>query len=107
MVGELTRQFTMKECVEEGQRRGIPFGALETSETAFHNPHYKAREMFIDAEHPVIGKYKAMGSSIKFSESQMNTAVRAPLLGEHNEEIFSGIGLTKSEVLQLKELAVV
>ena len=107
MVNELTRQFTMQECVEEGQRRAIPFGSLETPETMLGNPHYKAREMFVDSEHPVIGSYKATGSPIKFSGAEMNTAIRAPLLGEHNEEIYVNAGLTMSEILQLKEQAVI
>ncbi|MBI4489759.1 MAG: CoA transferase, partial [Deltaproteobacteria bacterium] len=68
----------------------------------------KARELWQEVEHKELGTtitYPAF--STKFSSSACGFWRRAPLIGEHNEEVYGEIGLNKSDILRLKEANVI
>ena len=68
----------------------------------------KARETFVDMEHPVIGKYAHFGPVPRLSDSPGRIARTAPLLGEHNEEIFGNeLGMTKDDLAALRASGVI
>ena len=48
-----------------------------------------ARELVVDVTHPTLGAIKALGSPIKMSATPPDVRRRAPLLGEHTEEVLS------------------
>jgi crotonobetainyl-CoA:carnitine CoA-transferase CaiB-like acyl-CoA transferase len=41
------------------------------------------------------------------SENEMTTRFRAPLIGEHNEQIYSELGLSKERIAELKKSGVI
>ena len=57
------------------------------------------REFFEEVDHPVIGRSRYSTLPMKFSRGAGRVHERhAPLLGEHNEELLSELGLTRSEI---------
>lgn len=104
---ELSIQYSKQEMMDEGQRRGVPVGTSETAATVFDSPHYKARGVFKVVEHPFIGSYKTVKSVVNYSATTMIDDVSAPLLGDHNDEVFQGLGLTEAEIVSLKQNAVI
>jgi len=52
-----------------------------------------ARELVVDVQHPTLGAIRALGSPIKLSATPPDIRRRAPLLGEHTEEVLSQAGL--------------
>jgi len=69
----------------------IPCGPINNYEQVFQDPQVIARELVVDVEHPTLGKMKALGSPIKMSETPPDVRRRAPLLGEHTEEVLAQI----------------
>jgi len=69
----------------------------------------KAREFWIELEHPELGRRICYtGPWIKASETPIKISRRAPLIGEHNQEVYQGkVGLSSSEVEELKLAGVV
>ena len=68
----------------------------------------KARETFVDMEHPVIGKYKQFGPVPRLMETQGGIFRTAPLLGEHNKEIYCGeLGMTNDDLVALRAEGVI
>jgi crotonobetainyl-CoA:carnitine CoA-transferase CaiB-like acyl-CoA transferase len=68
----------------------------------------KARETFIDMEHPVIGKYLHFGPVPRLSESPGGITRTAPLLGEHNKEIYGGeLGMSNDDLVALRSSGVI
>lgn len=69
-------------------------------------PHLRAREMLVDLVHPMLGAVggvHAPGFPIKMSDAPSNYERPAPLIGDHNEEIFSGaLGIDPEDLDQLK-----
>ena len=65
------------------------------------------RKMFVDVDHPVLGKVKITGQGIKMSKTNPYVRSCSPLLGENNEEVLAGLGYTQEEIAQMKETGVI
>ena len=64
------------------------------------DPHLLAREMIVEVEHPVRGRYLTVGNPIKLSASP-TTIGPSPLLGQHREEILTELGYTEAQIRAL------
>jgi crotonobetainyl-CoA:carnitine CoA-transferase CaiB-like acyl-CoA transferase len=65
----------------------IPCGPINDYSQVFEDPQVIARELVVDVEHPTLGAIRALGSPIKLSATPPDVRRRAPLLGEHTNEI--------------------
>lgn len=99
-----TKTKTTEEIVEILLASGIPAAPINNIEQVVSDHHIAdAREMFVEIEHPVAGKMKITGSHIKMSETKPGVRTPAPLLGQHNEEIYENfLGLTEQQIQTLK-----
>lgn len=85
----------------------IPCAPVADPRDLLNDPHFKAREFWQTIEHPEAGLLTYPGSPFRMSETPWRVS-RAPLLGEHNEEIYCGrLGYTREDLLKLKERRVV
>ena len=66
----------------------------------------KARGFFVQAEHPAMGKVTYPGASFKMSETPSRIG-KAPLLGEGNEAIYGGLGLSGEDLAALKKQGII
>lgn len=82
---------TVDTVVDVLEKIGIPVGKVMDLDEAQNSPQAVAREMFVKVIHPVLGEIIEPGFPIKFSETKADIAVPAPLLGEHNVEVFSSL----------------
>src|SRR6516162_1020613 len=67
----------------------IPCGPINDYAQVFADAQVRAREMVVEVEHPRLGRVRSLGSPIKMSATPANPARRAPLLGEHTNEILT------------------
>ena len=81
-----TLERAKQEIYDLGQAAGLPFSYFGTIDDLLTSPQYKAREFFKRLDHPVAGAYEYPGSPIRFDGVQP-TEQRAPLLGEHDEDV--------------------
>jgi crotonobetainyl-CoA:carnitine CoA-transferase CaiB-like acyl-CoA transferase len=58
-------------------------------------------------EHPVVGKYKQFGVVPRLMESPGGIYRAAPLLGEHNAEIYRDIGMSADDLVALRAADVI
>jgi crotonobetainyl-CoA:carnitine CoA-transferase CaiB-like acyl-CoA transferase len=71
-------------------------------------PHYRERDMVVEAEHPRNGMLTHFGVSPKHSRTPGRVRRAAPLLGEHNNEIYGGeLGLSEAELHELQEKKII
>jgi 2-methylfumaryl-CoA isomerase len=67
-----------------------------------------ANPLFTELDQPGIGRYRVPGSPIGFGAIPRVAPVRAPLLGEHTDEILSrDLGLSDTEISRLRDARVV
>jgi len=96
-------EHTKDEIYHKGQSMDpkVPTSPVRTPEDLINSPQFKARKFFVEIDHPVVGKGMYPGAPAKLQETPMKIS-RAPLLGEHNEEIFGRLNLSPSELTRLK-----
>ena len=66
---------------------GIPAGPVLHFDEVFTDPQILARKMVVETHHPVTGKFRTMGVTVKLSDTPGAVHRPAPRLGEHNEEV--------------------
>lgn len=72
---------------------GIPAAPVQTIDEAIADPQIIARNMIIEQEHPVLGKIRVNNLPYRFSDCDTTPRMSAPLLGQHNIEIATELGL--------------
>jgi crotonobetainyl-CoA:carnitine CoA-transferase CaiB-like acyl-CoA transferase len=100
-------KYDMDWLVREGQKIGLPIGPVLTVAQAAEHPHLRARSAFIEIDHPVAGRFRYPGPLVRLTATPP-IARRAPLLGEHNEEILCGrLGCSREELGGLRAAGVI
>ena len=100
---------TAEEVYHEAQERGFPWGAVRAPDELLFDPHLEDREFWTEVEHPELARtFVYPGSGAIFNGSPWRISRRAPLVGEHNDEIFGGLlGLSREEIARLADSGVI
>jgi len=95
---------TKNELLEKFVDARIAGAPVSTPEDLLDNPQLKHREYFVEIDHPETGKVTYPGAPFKMSETPWKIQHPAPLLGQHNEEIYCHrMGYSKEELVKLRE----
>jgi crotonobetainyl-CoA:carnitine CoA-transferase CaiB-like acyl-CoA transferase len=74
---------------------------------ALAHPNTTARGMVIDVESPLGGKERQLGLPVKTAGEGNRIPGKAPLLGEHDDEILAGLGYAPEEIAAWREKNVI
>jgi CoA:oxalate CoA-transferase len=97
---------TKDEVFHLGQKQRVAFGYVATAEDLLKSRQLAERGFLPEIDHPRAGAYRYPGAPYRLSESEW-TSSRAPLLGEHNEEVLCDrLGYTRPELVQLRQRGV-
>ena len=89
-------------------KEGIPYSIVQTVEEVLKDPHYHAREMLVDVDHYGREVLPLVGPFPKLSLTPGSIRTVCPQLGQHNEEVYSGIlGIPVEELSALKAEGVI
>lgn len=103
-MGLIASRLSAKEFFLGAQRAGIPAGAVYAPEEAFEDEHFVARGFQQTLEHPELEQsFLYPGAPYRFEKSRWALSRRAPLLGEHTEEVLAEIGISGAAFEQLRE----
>ncbi|RLB44221.1 MAG: hypothetical protein DRH23_15960 [Deltaproteobacteria bacterium] len=101
-IEEWAMQHSKMEIMDKCQAAGCPITAVFTIAEAAEHPHLRARHYFVDVEHPELGVVKTLGAPFKLPESPGGPTQPAPLLGQHNEEVYGDwLGLDEGAIRRL------
>ncbi len=109
LVADFIGSLPAEEVYHAAQQRGFTWGAVRAPEALLDDPHLHDRSFWKDVEHPELGRsYVYPGEAAIFNASPWRISRRAPLIGEHNIEIFCDeLGLSRSELSVLAENRVI
>jgi len=101
-IDELLTRWLMEHTREEvqtlAQEVRVPFTMVQTVEETMNDPQNEHRKFFVDIDHPIAGTLKYPTSPFRLKTSEWAT-VSPPLLGQHNDEIYSDmLGFSKREL---------
>ena len=71
----------------------VPCGVITPPAELADDPHARAVGMFVDSEHPVAGRVRLPRHPTQFGATPAALGGPAPALGEHTDEILTGLGL--------------
>ncbi len=81
----------------------IPFGPVNNVAEIVNDPHFAVRAMIEQVEHPGLDRPMAIaGIPLKMTDTPGRIARRAPLAGEHTDEILREIGVTGEQAGALR-----
>jgi len=94
---------TRTEIVEVCQEGRVLSAPINTTEDLVADPQFRERGFWTEAEHPVVGKLTYPGRPAICSELPWKIRHTAPLLGQHNEEVYTSLGYSKQDLVKLRE----
>jgi formyl-CoA transferase len=101
-VEEWTSRRPKHEVMAALAGAGVPCGACLDTGEVLTDPHLLARDMIVEIQHPVRGRFVTVGNPIKLSASA--TTIRpSPLLGEHRAEILAELGYSDEQIRALEK----
>jgi crotonobetainyl-CoA:carnitine CoA-transferase CaiB-like acyl-CoA transferase len=94
----LTAEQVTARCVEHD----VPVGTAYSAADIFADPHMSARGDLVSVDDPVLGPVRQQAPFPRLSRRPTPVPVGAPLLGEHNEDVWCGVvGLSQDELADL------
>ncbi len=82
---------------------GIPCGPIHDYEQLFEHPQVKHREMVVYVDDPEFGRAPNLRMPVRLSDADVSVRTAAPALGEHTEQILSGLGYSPEQIRTLRE----
>jgi crotonobetainyl-CoA:carnitine CoA-transferase CaiB-like acyl-CoA transferase len=109
LVADFIANLPAEEVYHAAQQRGFTWGAVRAPETLLDDPHLHDRGFWKQVAHPELGRsFTYPGAAAIYNGSPWRISRRAPLIGEHNPEIFCDeLGLSRGELSVLAENRVV
>ncbi len=99
-----TRERAAGEITELLQANGVAAIPVMGAEDRLFNPHFQERGLYSDIEHPSLGAEPIYNIMWNLNKTPPSILRHAPLLGEHNQQIFGGLlGMEKEEIARLEE----
>ena len=104
LIESWTKDYTVAEVVKIVLDHGIPAGPIYDLKQIVEDEHIaKVRKMFIEIDHPVIGKMRVNGNPVKMMETMPEIYKPAPTLGQDNNSIYHNMLGYSAEQLKLFE----
>ncbi len=100
---------TSMEIYEEVIKRGIQIAPLFSTRQIVEDPQLKDRGAWVEMEHPELGtSITYPGVWARLTETPLTLRRRAPLIGEHNREVYENeLGISKERLASLKSWGVI
>lgn len=107
-MDEWARNHTTDELFHMVQASRSPAAPINSVESLLSSPQVEARGFLVEIDHPVAGKLDYPAGPYHFSRTPWRVERAAPLIGQHNEEVWCHrLGYTEADLSRLKEAGVI
>ena len=109
LIEKWTVLHTIDEAVELVMKAGIPSGPIYDAKRLTSDHHIaEVRGMYTKLEHPIIGEMTVTGNPVKLMDDAPSYRRPAPLLGEHNSEVYRELlGIDDKELEQRRKNGII
>jgi len=100
-------EHTQQELVRSAQAHRIPVTPVYTINEVLADLQFNARDYFVEIKHPVAGETNYPGVPFRLPETPSQPQRPAPLLGQHNREVYcERLGYTAEDLVRLREMGI-
>ncbi len=90
------------------KERRLIYGVVQGPDEVLDNPQYRARGYFVEVDHPVAGRIPYPGAPFIMGATPWKARSPAPLLGQHNSQVYcDGLGYSPDGLARLSAAGVV
>lgn len=106
-IAQWSSQHSMEDALAALAQAGVPAGKIYTVKDIVEDEQYRAREMIREIQLNDGSRLKVPGVVPKLSDTPGNFEGGGPDLGQHTHEVLSQLGLSATEIEQLKQQEVI
>jgi crotonobetainyl-CoA:carnitine CoA-transferase CaiB-like acyl-CoA transferase len=109
LISDFLASRTKADLFKISLERGFLIAPIATVGEVLASPQLKSRGYWQLLEHPELGRsFPYPGPFARFSETPIGYHRRPPLVGEHNQEVYSGeLGLSADRIQDLKRRGII
>jgi len=96
------QERTKEEIFHTCSQWRIPCAPVTHPGELLDDPHFRERDFWTEIDHPVAGPLPYPGAPFRLTETPWRPS-RAPLLGEHNEDIYGRLGYGREDLTELRK----
>ena len=88
IAGEFIAGMTAEQYLRDGVEHHVTVAPANSPADFAAHPHAESYGFFTPIEHPTLGEYRIPGGAARFGASPIRVRRPAPLLGQHQDEVF-------------------
>ncbi len=107
-IMDFFRVHTKAEILKAAIERNVSVCPLSSMQDLMNDANLQEREFWTKIEHPELGRSLVYPKQfIRSSEASIGTRFRAPLIGEHNREVYGELGLSGDRLVAMTEAGII
>ncbi|HUT67201.1 MAG TPA: CoA transferase, partial [Dehalococcoidales bacterium] len=108
ILGKFFLNHTKDELLKLATENRFQLGPCNNAGDILKYPQLKARGFWKEIEHPELGvTLKYPGGAVMTTQGYVGIRHRAPLIGEHNDEVYKELGISAADLKSLKKQKVI
>jgi len=108
ILGKFFLNHTKDELLKLATENRFQLGPCNNAGDILKYPQLKARGFWKEIEHPELGvTLKYPGGAVMTTQGYVGIRHRAPLIGEHNDEVYKELGISAADLKSLKKKKVI
>ncbi len=107
IVGTAIGKLTLAQLRETFTRHEVGFSPIYDIADVFADPQFRARQAIMSVPDAELGSVRMQGVVPRFSETPGAVRHAGPAIGQHNEEVYGGLGLSAAEIADLRARKVI
>ena len=108
LVESWTRDHTAEEVMAWLQKVGIAAGIVQDARDLAKDPQLRARDFFIELDHPELGSIVSDATPIKLSETPARYSRAAPSQGRDNDYVYKQLlSMSEDELADLRQQGII
>ena len=107
LVAEWTSSLTTSEVEYRCIAEEVPVATAYSAADIFADPHMAVRGDLVSVDDPVVGPVRQQAPFPRFVGAERQVPMGAPRLGEHNDEVWGGLGVSADERRHLRATGII